>query len=131
MRRVCSTERYSLVSSRLSAQVSTTWLPLVLTSLTALPFSSARALPERAGISCSIVVSSQSAGREIWKPIGGRLVLHEDTPSEGTQRCKLALPQYPQLSSPLPPSLPPHRRRPPPRRLPPRHRAHPPGRRLP
>src|SRR5260370_11183809 len=112
-----------MVVSRLSAQVSTTWLPLVLTSLTAVPFSSARALPERAGISCSIVVSSQSAGREIWKPIGGRLVLHEDTPSEGTQRCKLALPQYPQLSSPLPSSLRPQRRRPHRRRLSRRHRA--------
>src|SRR5260221_2188125 len=124
MRRVCSTERYSLVSSRLSAQVSTTWLPLVLTSLMARPFSNASALPERAGISCSIGVSSQSAGRENWKPIGGRLVLHEDTPSEGTPRCKLALPQYPQPSSPLPSSRRPQQRRPHHRRrLSRRHRA--------
>jgi hypothetical protein len=35
MRRVCLTERYSVMSRRLSAQVSTTWLPKLLTSLMA------------------------------------------------------------------------------------------------
>src|SRR6266404_2304591 len=64
MRLVCSTERYSLVSRWLSAQVSTTWLPWVLMRRTACPSASGIALPERAGISCSMAISRSQFRRD-------------------------------------------------------------------
>src|SRR5207247_2141808 len=63
--RVCSIDRCSVRSWRLKAQVSTTWLPRVLTSFTLQPAASSTALPVRAGTSIvSVVILVSPRSRE-------------------------------------------------------------------